>query len=137
VATSARLADAQHPAPGREVRAVVALEVKKGWHIYANPTGVDILKPTTLTLEPGQPAGGLEVSYPKGQSKVLGSLGKDKVALYGGKVEIPVRFTLAGDARPGKRKVEFKLKYQACDDKVCLAPATLTIPLEFTIGTSR
>jgi uncharacterized protein YyaL (SSP411 family) len=137
VAATARLADDQQPAPGREVRAVVALEIKEGWHIYANPTGVDILKPTTLALAPGQPAGGLEVRYPMGQPKVLGSLGKEEVALYEGRVEVPVRFTLAGDARPGKRNVEFKLKYQACDDKVCLAPATLTIPLEFTIGPSR
>ena len=51
-----------------------SLDIKAGWHIYANPTGVEILKPTTLALEPDQPAGRLEVNYPKGQAKVLGSL---------------------------------------------------------------
>jgi hypothetical protein len=30
-------------------------------------------------------------------------------------------------------RLNLKLKYQACDDKVCLAPASLAIPLEITI----
>jgi uncharacterized protein YyaL (SSP411 family) len=134
LSASARLNGNARPAPGREVEAVVSLDIKEGWHIYANPTGVEILKPTTITLEPGQPAGGFRVTYPKGQAKVLGSLGAEKVSLYEGKVEIPIRLTPAEDVRPGKLDVRLKLKYQACDDKVCLAPASLTIPIELTIG---
>ena len=73
---------------------------------------------------------------PAGQAKVLGSLGQEKVALYEGKVEIPVRLSLAPDG-PARHEDELKLKlnYQACDDRVCLAPASLAIPLEVTVGT--
>ncbi|MFO0891021.1 MAG: DUF255 domain-containing protein [Isosphaeraceae bacterium] len=133
VSGTARSVSPKLPAPGQVVEALVALEVKKGWHIYANPTGVEILKPTTLELEGGPPATDLKVTYPKGQAKVLGSLGQEKVSLYEGKVEIPVRLTLAKHSKPGKLALRFRLKYQACDDKVCLAPASLTIPLELDI----
>jgi uncharacterized protein YyaL (SSP411 family) len=133
VTANARLADGQHLVPGGVVHAVVSLEIKSGWHLYANPTGLEILKPTTLALEPDQPASRLEVSYPKGQAKVLGSIGKEKIALYEDKIEIPIRFTLSRSIKPGSLRVNLKLEYQACDENVCLAPATLVIPVEITI----
>jgi uncharacterized protein YyaL (SSP411 family) len=136
VTASARIADAQHPAPGRALNATVSVAIKEGWHIYANPTGVEILKPTTLVLDPGQPAADLHVTYPPGQPKVLGSLGAEKVALYEGKIDIPLRVTLAPDARAGTITVMLKLKYQPCDARVCLAPASLAIPLEVPLGPS-
>jgi uncharacterized protein YyaL (SSP411 family) len=130
VSATSRLLGTQRPVAGATVEAAVALEIKPGWHLYANPTGVEILKPTTLDLEPGQSAADLRVTYPAGQAKVLGSLGQEKVSLYEGKVEIPVKFALAKDTKPGTLTLRFRLRYQACDDKVCLAPASLTIPLE-------
>ncbi len=126
------------PAPGQRIDAVVALEIKQGWHVYANPTGVYILKPTTLELARDQPASEVKVKYPAGESKVLGSLGQDKVSLYEGKVEIPVQLTLDPKVAAGKLEIRFRVKYQACDDKVCLAPASLEIPLNLEVrqGTS-
>ena len=74
------------------------------------------------------------MTYPAGESKVLGSLGTEKVALYEGKVEFTARLRLADDAKPGAVKVSFKLSYQACNDRLCQAPAKLEIPLNVTIG---
>jgi DsbC/DsbD-like thiol-disulfide interchange protein len=133
VTAKARLADGQLPVPGGVVQAVISLDIKSGWHLYANPTGLEILNPTTLTLEPDQRADRLEVSYPKGQAKVLGSLGKEKVSLYEDKIEIPIRLTLSRSIMTGSSRVNLKLDYQPCDDNVCLAPATLVIPLEINI----
>jgi uncharacterized protein YyaL (SSP411 family) len=133
VSGTASLPRAQRPTPGLAVEASVTLEIKQGWHLYANPTGVEILKPTTIDLDSSQPATDLQVTYPAGQAKVLGSLGQEKVSLYEGKIEIPLRFKLASDVLPGKRELRLKLKYQACDDRVCLAPASLVIPLELEI----
>jgi DsbC/DsbD-like thiol-disulfide interchange protein len=133
VTAKARLADGQHPVPGGVIHATVSLDIKSGWHLYANPTGVEVLRPTTLALAPDQPAGLLEINYPKGQAKVLGSLGKEMISLYEVKIEIPVRFTLSRAINPEPLHVHFKLEYQACNDNVCLAPATLVIPLEIAI----
>jgi hypothetical protein len=73
--------------------------------------------------------------YPRGKALVLGSLGKEEVSLYEGKVAIPVRITLSSQAKGPKQRLTFRLSYQACNDKVCLAPARLAIPLDVTLDT--
>ena len=75
--------------PRRRVRRRVSLTIQDGWHIYANPTGVPELKPTTLDLDPDLRAVAtlVKVTYPAGEAKVLGSIGTEKVPLYEGKVQ--------------------------------------------------
>jgi len=123
-------------APGREFEAVVTVTIQDGWHIYANPTSLAEMKPSTLDLEPqSEPSARLlEVSYPAGPTKVLGSLGSEKVSLYQGKVEFKARLRLAADAKPGTIELKLRLSYQACNDRLCRAPARLDIPLSVTVG---
>jgi len=123
-------------APGQEFDAIVTVKIQDGWHIYANPAGLAEMKPTTLGLDPqSEPAVTvLKLSYPAGEAKVLGSLGTEKVALYEGKVEFTARLKLAGDARTGSVKIPLKLTYQACNDRLCRAPAKLEISLPVTVG---
>ncbi len=113
---------------------MVSLAIKEGWHIHANPTGVALLSPTVLVLDSGQAAIDLQVDYPAGQTRVLGSLGTEKVALYDGNINIAFHLTLPPDIRAGKTIVKLRLKYQACNDRACMAPSTLAIPLEVMIG---
>ena len=134
VTVRVRIAEGQKPTTGEVVRGVLAVHIKEGWHIYANPTGAVDLKPTILVLDPGQAATDLSVDYPAGQTKVLGSLGTEKVALYEGKIDIPFRVSLPREIRAGKTTVRLRLNYQACNDRVCLAPASLAIPLEVSVG---
>ena len=56
---------------GASFDAVVTLAIKDGWHVYANPTGVEKLKPTTVSVPDGQPASLVEVEYPKGRRPCL------------------------------------------------------------------
>ena len=49
------------------------------------------------------------------------------------------RLRLAGvyaysDAKAGTVKISLKLRYQACNDRLCQAPAALEVPLAVTIG---
>jgi uncharacterized protein YyaL (SSP411 family) len=123
-------------AAGHEFDAVVTLTIAEGWHIYANPAGPPEMKPTTLGLDAADAAKILllKVSYPAGESKVLSSLGTEKVALYEGKVEFNARLKLADDAKPGPVELSFRLSYQACNDRLCQAPAKLEVPLRVTVG---
>jgi uncharacterized protein len=138
VTATARTADGTPTtlAPGQEFVAVVSLTIQDGWHIYANPAGLPEMRPTTLGLDPQSEATVrlLEVSYSAGESKVLGSLGTEKVALYEGKVQFTARLKLADDARAGTAKLSFRLSYQACNDQLCQAPARLEVPLTVMIG---
>jgi uncharacterized protein len=138
VTASARLADEKAPAiaPGSEFDAVVTVTVLNGWHIYGNPTGVPELKPTTLSLIPqiDRSVTLVKVSYPIGDAKILGSLGTEQVALYEHKVEFTVRLRLVADAKPGPTRFRFLLNYQACNDRLCMAPAKMAVPLSVSVG---
>ena len=69
VTATARVVNGHQPAAGRVLEATVSIAIKEGWHIYANPTGVDVLNPTTLVLEPGQAAADLHVNYPPARAR--------------------------------------------------------------------
>jgi uncharacterized protein YyaL (SSP411 family) len=122
--------------PGREFHAIVTVTIQGGWHIYANPTGIAELKPTTLQLDPASERSAtlVSVQYPPGVAKVLGSIGTEKVALYEGNLELTARIRLAEGAKAGSIPLKLKLSYQACNDRLCLAPATLEVPLDVTIA---
>ena len=120
---------------GREVDAVISVTIQEGWHIYANPTKIPELKPTTLKLASASEGAATlaDVMYPAGESKILGSTGAEKVPLYEGTVKIKARIRVAADAKPGSKPLKFELSYQACNDRLCLAPARLEIPVEITV----
>src|SRR5262249_48405941 len=112
--------------PGRAFDVVLTLTVKPGWHAYANPTGVDGIPPTRVTLDPGQGASLVRADYPPGAAKLLASSGAEKVALYEGKTPIPLRVRLdPGQDAPSS--LTFTVSYQACNDRACLAPARLKV----------
>jgi hypothetical protein len=115
-------------APGSdEAEVVISLNVKPGWHVYANPTGVEGVPPTRVTLDPGQGMTIRDVAYPAGVAKVLGATGAEKVALYEGKVALRVRLRREPGAKPPAGPFRFTVSYQACNDRACLAPARLKV----------
>ena len=126
-----RAADADI-APGREFDVVVTLVIKGGWHLDANPVGVANLKPTTVALSPDQPASLVRVDYPAGRLKVLASSGAERVSLYEGEVAIAARVRLDPGIKAVPEALTFRVQYQACNDRACLAPATLTVPVRLT-----
>ena len=82
------------------------LEVRRGFHVYANPSGDANLAPTALSPVLGRL---VEVRYPEGEAGPAG------VRLYRGRVRIEGRVAMP---RTGAPSVE--LSYQACDEGRCL-----------------
>jgi len=138
VAGRARLHDATPASIGRgcEFEAVINVTIQPPWHVYANPTGLPEMKPTTLDLDAqsARIATLLTVAYPAAEAKVLASLGTEKVALYEKDIQILARLRIAEDAAPGSVVLKFQLRYQACNDRLCEAPARLEIPLSVSVG---
>jgi uncharacterized protein YyaL (SSP411 family) len=121
-------------APGRDLDVVVTVTVKKGWHVYANPTGAETLQPTTLTLPDGQPAKLLEVRYPRGSAALVTPGSDEKASIYEGEIKLTARLRLDAQAKPGPLALKLKLGYQACNDRACLAPASLSVPVTLTLA---
>jgi uncharacterized protein YyaL (SSP411 family) len=109
------------------------LSIKENYHIYANPAGSDDVIPTVITLAQGSGASLVEVRYPTGESKVLAANGPGKVTVYEKKATATARIRLSPEARPGRSTITLKIRYQACDDRACLAPASLDLPVIFEV----
>lgn len=120
-------------APGEDVAIRLTLTVKEGWHLNANPAGAENLIPTKVSLAKGQPAKLLEVKYPAGVEKVLETEGTP-IPLYEGTVKVNTRVRLDEGERLAAEALVFEVRYQACNDSSCLAPATLKLRVPLNAG---
>jgi uncharacterized protein len=116
-------------AAGGEFEVELVLTIKDNFHIYANPAGSENVIPTVVSLDPQSTATLVEIRYPAGESKVLAANGPEKVTVYEKTAKATARIRLAPDAKIGPNTINLKVRYQACDDKACLAPATLDVPV--------
>jgi DsbC/DsbD-like thiol-disulfide interchange protein len=96
----------------------VKLDIQKGWHIYANPVGNELLEDgaTKLTFLADGKAVEAKVEYPKGKAVTVGP---DRYNVYEESV------TIKASVPAGAAKV--RIKVQACDDKNCLLPGSITL----------
>ena len=110
----------------------ITLTIRDGYHINANPAGLDNLVPTTLVLADDATAVLRSVDYPDGERKALG--GQDEpIPVYEGTVELRARVRLAETVRAGEAALDFVVRYQACDDRACLPPASAMVRLPIQV----
>ena len=122
---------------GAEIAVTVSLET--GWHIYSltQPAGGPIA--TTVTLDPGsplEPAGEIRQSaFETHREPVFAA----DVESFSGKAEFLVPVRVDPMAKPSKYTATVRVRFQACDGKMCLAPADHTVDVGFEVvakGTS-
>lgn len=114
-------ADTVYAGVGESVTFTVTMTIDEGWHLYANGDpqyyGISFNPPEIL------PLANLTVSYPEGHmGKFLG----DDVRLLAAEQTLAVTGILM--VQP-EEPFAFELELQACDDKSCLAPAWIPVPL--------
>ena len=105
--------------PGRNVTVDIHVQIRPGWHINANKISAGDLIPTALSLAPGSGAMLVGVEYPEGR-KTRFEFMPEPLAVYQG--DVALKATVK-PARRGASVVRFRLRYQACDDRACQAPA--------------
>jgi suppressor for copper-sensitivity B len=103
-----------------EARLVARVAVDEGWHVQAHVPTYDYLIPTVLRLDLPPGAGTPEIEYPAPRRYKFG-FAEDELDVYDGELALPVRFRLPPGAR-GPFEITATLRYQACDDKLCLPP---------------
>ena len=118
--------------PNSRFRLAVIIDIAGHWHINANPANVEGLIPTTLTLQ--LPAAIVldRIVYPKGVITRV-AWADEPVALYTGRTILFAEGHVSGDAKAGPVKLEGSLRYQACNDTVCIAPKTVPIAIDTEI----
>lgn len=105
---------------GNEETVVVTLTIDKGWHIYANPVGLEDLasSQTALTIEGNPKPEGVKIDYPAGKLVKDTVVGDHKIYEEEVVLKAQVRRTDNGP-------LTVAVKFQACSDKQCLLPATI------------
>jgi len=53
--------------------------------------------------------------------------------VFSGRFELLTRFKVAASAQPGLVNVPGKLRYQACNERMCLPPKTIDITLPVSV----
>ncbi len=115
-------------APGQEVFFKIKLDIQEKWHIYAhgdtNFIGVDLVPAEEFPLVEFQ------AEYPAGHEKEFFG---DMVAMIEGTEMIKVSAVVPDSLAKGEYELDLQVTVQACDDKICLAPAFLPVALKLTV----
>jgi Disulphide bond corrector protein DsbC len=120
-------------AQGGSFKIAVVVVVRNGFHINSHQPSAEYLIPTNLTAV-NPPAGFKfgDVSYPKGELHTF-AFSKTPLNVYQDKVILRLPVTAAPNAPLGAQHIPMKLRYQACNQELCLPPVTLDIDAAFTV----
>jgi uncharacterized protein YyaL (SSP411 family) len=122
------------PKPGEPPATLhLKLTIDEGFHINANTPGIEGMTPLDVRIE-----GGLGVSasvtYPapaKYQGHALPE-GEGPLMVHSGEVELTVN--LSRTDQPWQGRPILVLTYQACDDRACLKPQTISLDVALDPG---
>ena len=123
-------------ARGSSFQLAVVLKIRPGFHINARKPSAEYLIPTDLraNLPTGFKFAG-EISYPNGELRTF-AFSKNPLNVYEDKVILRVPLAAQSGAPLGAQHIPLKLRYQACNNEVCLPPVTLDVDAQVTIAAS-
>jgi hypothetical protein len=107
------------------------LEVKDGYHVNSHKPNDEYLIPLKLTWGEG-PLEAASLSFPAPKIEEY-SFSEKPLSVFDGAFEITTKFRPKADAAPGMGFMAGKLRYQACNDKMCLPPKTIDIKVPVLI----
>ena len=115
---------------GGTAEAIVHVEVQSGWHINANPPSPDYMLPTVVELTAAHGVRAGKAAYPAGQKLKVG-FDEHPLAVFTGAFDVRVPVTAATDAAGGT--LQGKVKFQSCNDQLCLTPASVPFTVAVTV----
>ncbi len=119
--------------PGAKVPVIIQIRIKQGWHINANPSRPKFLKATELKAEFAHGATLGTVEYPPGAD--LSSEGvEEPLSVYEGTIQLKTTIDIPETFAANSESVTFTVRYQACNEKECQAPAKLVFKGQLAVG---
>ena len=111
---------------GKATLVTLHFQIAQGLHINSHTPREKELIPTTLTFPAESGVQLAEATYPHGTDFALDVDPKTKLSVYTGELIIHARLV----ATAGDHLVEAKLRYQACDERACMPPKTISVPID-------
>lgn len=113
-------------AAGKASAIALHFRVSPGLHINSHSPSGDSLIPTTFSI-PADAGVRLDAAhYPAGAEITLAVDPGTRLSVYTGEFVVQAQIVSA----PGDHLVEGKLRYQACDNRECMPPRTITVPID-------
>jgi thiol:disulfide interchange protein DsbD len=109
----------------------ITAQLQPGFHVNSNTPSEEYLIPLKLTWAK-EPLQAEQVTYPKPQSEKY-DFSPTPLSVFSGTFDIVTRFKAPAEARNGPAIMNGKLRYQACNNKECLPPRTIDIPVTLEI----
>lgn len=123
-------------AAGTSFTVLVKAEIEFGWHLYAmSQTGSGPV-PTTVTLVAGGP---FTSSAPPGAETPIEGFDPNfniVTQYYDDHTVFRVPVTIAPGAKDGRYTLTVNVRYQSCNDTLCIPPRTQALRLPVVIGTT-
>jgi len=116
---------------GTTVDSKLPLELREGYHVNSNIPSESYLIPLKITWAYG-PVTASVVVFPKPSMEKY-SFSEKPLSVFSGRFEIVTRFAVPPGAPVGPAMVSGKLRYQACNNKMCLAPKTVDIAVQVNV----
>ena len=125
----AYVAEPESVIAGKRSVVEVHLRVMDGFHVNSHTPKSELLIPTAAKLEPADGTVKVgEIEYPKGVSYSFAANPGEALDVYTGAVTLRVPVV----ALAGEHSLKGSLRYQACDQRACYPPKTLTLEVPFT-----
>jgi thiol:disulfide interchange protein DsbD len=116
---------------GAVATATLTLHLLPGYHCNSDKPKDEYLIPLKLTWTPAPLEVG-DVTYPKPQMEKF-SFSPDPMPVFAGDFEVVTHFKVPASAAVGQMVIPGKLRYQACNDRMCLQPKTIDVSLPVDI----
>ena len=111
--------------------AKIGVQLRSGYHVNSDKPNDEYVIPLKLTWT-DSPLQVENVSYPSPKLENYDFTSKP-LSVFTGDFDIVTRFKVPAKAAPGATVLLGKLRYQACNDKMCLPPKTLDVRLPVEI----
>jgi len=129
------VADRTSYAPGETAAIAARVKVEPGWHMNSHTPTFPWLIPTDLKLAVPEGWATAEVQYPPHQMKTF-AFEDEPLAVYDGEVVFRADLTVPESVATGSVPLEATLHFQACNDRQCLPPTSVTESVTLPIGSS-
>lgn len=103
------------------------LRLPEGCHTNSNKPNEDYLIPLRITWAAGA-VEAVNTAFPKPAEENY-SFSDKPVSVYSGQFDVTTTFKRSAAAAPGPAVLTGKLRYQACNEKMCFPPKTVEIKL--------
>jgi thiol:disulfide interchange protein len=119
--------------PGAPVRAALRVQIPERFHVQSDAPRDPTLIPTVLTVDAPEGISVEEIVFP--QASEFEQIGQAQPLLvFEHEFTIGVRLNVSETAPTGVMEVPGRLRYQACDDRLCYAPVTADVRWTLTVA---